>query len=387
MEDGKKNESAPKAPAPVFLGQTFGEAPKPVFQSMPQPHQEGANSQIYVENKPQWGEANPTPPSFRWGQFFIGLFAPIAVVVLFGLIAEIASSSNYDDIYGYEETFVSPDENGHYAAQISVRPSHEVDYCSIYPDEWSPEEEVFCEVKWGNTIEVRQYLESITQIHPLALVIDEENGTFSVSYNGTTDIPDEISGRLLTDTGTLYERIYAADHETDNTSTISFLNGTFPPTGETLYIYVDAVFFSSNEILMASSCESVYIYYQCNATQSETGYRMSVDFFGDREHVKIGELTASNETLWFIPNGEELTSYSVNIQTYDYELDQSRSSQGDIFEGIFCMMPLLYIGAIIFSFVKGKSALGWGLLSSSLLSILFFFGFIALLILSFGGGF
>jgi hypothetical protein len=114
---------------------------------------------------------------------------------------------------------------------------------------------------------------------------------------------------------------------------------------------------------------------------------MSVSWLGEREHVQIGEFTNSNETLWFIPNGDELTSYSVYIQTYDRELDESLSNQDMVFEGVFCMMPLVYIGAIIFSFVKGKNALGWGLLSSSFFSILLFFGFIALLILSFGGGF
>ena len=114
---------------------------------------------------------------------------------------------------------------------------------------------------------------------------------------------------------------------------------------------------------------------------------MSVSWIGQREQVQIGELTTSNETLWFIPNGDELTSYSVSIQTYDRELDESLSNQNEVFEVVSCMMPLVYIGAIIFSFVKGKSALGWGLLSSSLFSILLFFGFIVLLILSFGGGF
>ena len=386
MDDGQKSESTPVAPAPVFLGQTFGEAQKPVFQSTPQPHLDGANSQIYVKNEPQWGESNPPPPSFRWGQFFIGLFAPIAVVVLFGFIGNFAASSQYNDMYGHEVMSVSPDENGHYSAQISVIPGHEVDYCSIYAEEWSAEE-VFCEVNWDDTLEVRQYLEPITLIQPLAFAMDEENGTFSVSYNGTLNNANEVSGRLITSNGDLYDLIFAADHETDNTTSTSYLNSTFPPTNQTLYIYLDAVFFSSNEILEVHSCEEALIYQQCTANQTETGYAMSVSWIGQREQVQIGELTTSNETLWFIPNGDELTSYSVSIQTYDRELDESLSNQNEVFEGVFCMMPLVYIGAIIFSFVKGKSALGWGLLSSSFFSILLFFGFIALLILSFGGGF
>lgn len=385
MDDGQKSESTPEAPAPVFLGQTFGEAQKPVFQSTPQPHLEGANSPIYVKNELQWGESNPPPPSFRWGQFFIGFFAPIAVVVFFGFIAEFANSGQYDDLYGYEDASVSPDENGHYSAQISVRPGHEVDYCSIYSDEWS-DEEVFCEVNWDDTLKVRQYLEPITQIQPLAFAMDEENGTFSVSYNGASNNANDVSGRLITSNGNLYHRITAADHGTDNTTSTTYLNSTFPPTNQTLYIYFDAVFFSYNEILEVHSCGDV-VYHQCNASQTETGYAMRTSWFGEREHVQIGELTSSNETLWFIPNGDELPSYSVNIQTYDRELDESLSNQDEIVEGIFCMMPLVYIGAIIFSFVKGKNALGWGLLSSSLFSILLFFGFIVLLILSFGGGF
>jgi nitrogen fixation-related uncharacterized protein len=386
MDDGQKSESTPEAPAPVFLGQTFGEAQKPVFQSTPQPHLEGANSPIYVKNELQWGESNPPPPSFRWGQFFIGFFAPIAVVVFFGFIADFADSGQYDDLYGYEDMSVSPDENGHYSAPISVRPGHEVDYCSIYADEWSAEE-VFCEVKWDDTLEVRQYLEPIAQIQPLAFAMDEENGTFSVSYNGTLINANDVSGRLITSNGNLYDSIFAADHETDNTTSTSYLNSTFTPTNQTLYIYVDAFFFSSNEVLEVHSCEGAFIFHQCTANQTETGYAMSVSWLGEREHVQIGEFTNSNETLWFIPNGDELTSYSVYIQTYDRELDESLSNQDMVFEGVFCMMPLVYIGAIIFSFVKGKNALGWGLLSSSFFSILLFFGFIALLILSFGGGF
>lgn len=386
MDDGQKSESIPEAPAPVFLGQTFGEVQKPVFQSTLQPHPEGANSPIYVKNEPQWGEATSPPPSFRWGQFFIGLFAPIAVSLLFVFVGDLVSSGQYDDLHGYEVASVSPDENGHYSAQIPVRPGHEVDYCSIYADEWHLQQDVFCEVNWDGTLEVRQILEPITQIQPLAFVMDEENGTFSVSYNGTSNNADDVSARLITSNGILYHRIYSAGHETDNTSSTSYLNSTFTPTNQTLYVSYDAAFFSYNEILQVHSCgEAVYHY--CNASETEIGYGMSVSWFGEQEHVQIGELTSSNETLWFIPTGEELTSYSVEIETYDHELDESISNQDEIVEGVFCLMPLVYIGAIIVSFVKGKNALGWGLLSSSIFSILLFVGFIILLIMSYGGSF
>ena len=111
---------------------------------------------------------------------------------------------------------------------------------------------------------------------------------------------------------------------------------------------------------------------------------MDLDLYGDPEHVTIVELTPSNETLWFIPNGEDLVSYQVNINTYNYELEQT-ISPAEVVDGIFCMTPFVYVIAIVVSFVKGKTALGWGLLSSPLLSILLFLGFIALLILSYGG--
>ena len=389
MDDGQKSESTPEAPAPVFLGQTFGESQKPVFQSTPHPHLEGANSPIYVKNELQWGESNPPPPSFRWGQFFIGLFAPIAVVLLMVAVANTLTTDHYDDLYGYEEVFVSPDENGHYSTQISVRPDHELDYCYVYPDEYRgewPNEQIFCEVNWDDTVEVRQYLEPTIQIQPMAFAMDEENGTFSASYNGTLSNADDISGRLLTSNGNLYHRIYSADHETDNTSSTSYLNSTFTPTNQTLYVYFDAVFFSSNVILEVHSCDGGYIYYECNASQMETGYRMSVSWFGEQEHVQIGELTASNETLWFVPNGDESTSYTVEIQTYNYELDRSTSQTEEIAEGMFCLLPLVYIGAIIMSFVKGKKALGWGLLSSSLISILLFVGLFLFIIIAYSGG-
>lgn len=395
MDDGQQGATdsvapAPAAPAPVFLGQTFGGAQNQVFQPTPQPNQPGASSTSYVKGAPLWEESKPLQPSFQWGQFFIGLAAPFVVVFLLGVIIDSLTSSHYDDLHGYEEALVSPDENGHYSTQISVRPGHEVDYCSIYPDEYTDEwsnEQIFCEVNWDDSLEVRQYLEPTTQIQPMAFAIDEENGTISVSYNGTLSNADDISGRLITSNGNLYHRIYSADHETDNTSSTSYLNSTFTPTNQTLYIYFDAVFFSSNEILEVHSCEGGYTYYGCNTSQMETGYGMSVSWFGEQEHVQIGELTASNETLWFIPNADELTPYTVEIQTYDYELDQSTQLTEEIAEGAVCLLPLAYIGAIIMSFVKGKKALGWGLLSSPLLSILLFVGFILFILLSYSGGF
>ena len=69
----------------------------------------------------------------------------------------------------------------------------------------------------------------------------------------------------------------------------SYLNSTFTPTNQTLYVSYDAAFFSYNEILQVHSCGEA-VYHSCNASQTETGYGMSVSWFGEQEHVQIGEL-------------------------------------------------------------------------------------------------
>lgn len=67
MLDEEKSKLTPMPPAPVFLGQAFRKAPPSAVSSPPQSKQTGADS---------------TPASFQWGQFFIGLVAPLFIAWL-----------------------------------------------------------------------------------------------------------------------------------------------------------------------------------------------------------------------------------------------------------------------------------------------------------------
>jgi hypothetical protein len=82
MLDEEKSKLNPMPPAPVFLGQAFRKAPPSAVSSPPQSKQTGADSPAYVANGLVWDELDSTPASFQWGQFFIGLVAPLFIAWL-----------------------------------------------------------------------------------------------------------------------------------------------------------------------------------------------------------------------------------------------------------------------------------------------------------------
>jgi len=103
---------------------------------------------------------------------------------------------------------------------------------------------------------------------------------------------------------------------------------------------------------------------------------------GADSYVEIGEYTPSNSTLWFQPTDSSIETIEIRIEFYDSSKD---------FDFVFeilsigsCFLPFIYIGAVIFAFVKQKQSLAYGLLSalglwialvSLFIASLFMFGF------------
>lgn len=83
---------------------------------------------------------------------------------------------------------------------------------------------------------------------------------------------------------------------------------------------------------------------------------------GADSYVEIGEYTPSNSTLWFQPTDSSIENIEIRVDFYDSSKD---------FDFVFeilsigsCFLPFIYIGAIIFAFVKQKQSLAYGLLSA-----------------------
>lgn len=100
---------------------------------------------------------------------------------------------------------------------------------------------------------------------------------------------------------------------------------------------------------------------------------------GAESYVKIGEYTPSNSTLWFQPTNSSIETIEVRVEFYDSSKD---------FDFVFeilsvgsCFLPFIYIGAVIFAFVKQKRSLAYGLLSALGLWIAFVSLFIASLVM------
>ena len=83
---------------------------------------------------------------------------------------------------------------------------------------------------------------------------------------------------------------------------------------------------------------------------------------GADSYVEIGEYTAANSTLWFQPTDSSIDTIEIRVEFYDSSKDFDF-----VFEILsfgFCFLPFIYIGAVIFAFVKQKQSLAYGLLSA-----------------------
>lgn len=100
---------------------------------------------------------------------------------------------------------------------------------------------------------------------------------------------------------------------------------------------------------------------------------------GADSYVEIGEYTPSNSTLWFQPTDSSIETIEIRIEFYDSSKDFDF-----VFEILsigFCFLPFIYIGAVIFAFVKQKQSLAYGLLSALGLWVALFSLFIASLLM------
>lgn len=83
---------------------------------------------------------------------------------------------------------------------------------------------------------------------------------------------------------------------------------------------------------------------------------------GSSSYFEIGEYTTSNSTLWFQPTNSSIETIVITLGFYDSSKDFDF-----IFEIIsigFCFLPFIYIGVVIFAFVKQKQSFAYGLLSA-----------------------
>ena len=78
--------------------------------------------------------------------------------------------------------------------------------------------------------------------------------------------------------------------------------------------------------------------------------------------VDIGAYSPSNSTIWFKLSDSSVEEVHIALEFHDPEID-------DMFvfnalETSVCFLPFIYIGAVIFAFMKQKKSLGIGLLSA-----------------------
>ena len=99
--------------------------------------------------------------------------------------------------------------------------------------------------------------------------------------------------------------------------------------------------------------------------------------------VAVGEYNELNYTIWLTTDSHSSNEMQFVFEFYDSaleeEMDYSTAGSDDLFEGLFCLMPLIGIVAIIVSFAKGNKSLGFGLVSS--MSIPFILGGLFLMLL------
>jgi hypothetical protein len=68
--------------------------------------------------------------TFRWGQFFIGLFAPHTVFFVLAIVASVMGSGGEDmpDFYRYDDVSLSPDGEGWYNFTVEKSPAESVNF-------------------------------------------------------------------------------------------------------------------------------------------------------------------------------------------------------------------------------------------------------------------
>jgi len=82
--------------------------------------------------------------------------------------------------------------------------------------------------------------------------------------------------------------------------------------------------------------------------------------FGSREN--IGAYSTSNSTIWFKLTNSSVEEVHITLEFHDPAVDDHFFFSA--LETSVCFLPFIYVGAVIFAFIKQKKSLGIGLLSA-----------------------
>lgn len=110
--------------------------------------------------------------------------------------------------------------------------------------------------------------------------------------------------------------------------------------------------------------------------------------YSNGDSKTIGYYEPSNGTVFFQLDGASAESlmFEINYIDQDYYHGGDNNLVVEIVEGAFCMLPFIYVGAIITSFVKGRKSLGYGLITAFPLAFVVLPAlFFILLVIAFGG--
>jgi len=386
-EAGERGSTAP----PTFSGQTAFEAPGSIsLGSFGDQSQTGKPNPFGQETHPMLqGNAaalgqsiTPDLEPFRWSQFFLGLLLPIAIVVSFGMVSGSMENDRWENMYDAQNFVVSPDENGHYSQAYTVPDGYSLESCWVDSPYAQDEREIYCEMDYEESedrLEIWQEQEFVPTAHNIQFDLDGPNGTFSVSFEGAnTSQVANMFGEIYEDNDRRLSTISSNDYTRGNTS---YVNQSFTPQNESVYVYLSIQFRNPQESIFISHCNA------CEGVEHQENHSLTVFSTAWREGAVIGEYTPGNSTVWFVPNGTYESPVEFYIESYNEKADEDGQLVGEVIEASFCLMPLIYIGAIITAFVRGNKGLGWGLISSGLTSLFLLGALIVFLIAAFSGGF
>ena len=83
---------------------------------------------------------------------------------------------------------------------------------------------------------------------------------------------------------------------------------------------------------------------------------------GNDSREDIGAYSASNSTIWFKLTNSSIEEVHIALEFHDPAVDDHFFFNA--METSVCFLPFVYVGAVIFAFVKQKKSLGIGLLSA-----------------------
>ena len=256
----KATADAPPAPTPVMIG-SFGGASPPSGEPQtgawgtPAPQLTGninAQQPQHVFNAPQPYQKQ----GIRWGQFFLGLTAPLVVLFVMSLIESTFLEWDYDEVWRLENRVVESTDGQTYEVQFEPLQGERV------------------EAFWAS--------------------FEDENETVEINcWHSYSDAQSDV---------------------------LQYKNGG----GETV----------------------------------------------------IGVFYSSNNTAFFQLENVTADEFTLEAEYYNEEMDYQPPPGSGAFDFVCCLLPFAYIFGIVGAFATGRKALGFGMMSSSLVIILPFALFI-----------